>query len=51
MTNILFGRNENLVQNQLYALKKLNIYKTNSQNVSHRSSSSAGKREREIKSP
>jgi hypothetical protein len=39
----------NLGQNQLFALKKLIIYKTNSLNLTNRSN--AEKREREIKSP
>jgi hypothetical protein len=40
----------NFVQNQLFALKKLNIYKTNCLNLSNHTSSSA-EREHEIKSP
>jgi hypothetical protein len=38
----------NLVQNQLFALKKLNIYKTTSQQLHQQQ---CRKREREIKSP
>jgi hypothetical protein len=42
----------NLVQNQLFALKKLNIYKRNCLNLSnHTSMQQCRKREREIKSP
>jgi hypothetical protein len=36
---------------QLFELKKLNIYKTNVQNLSNRNSSSAEKRECKIRSP
>jgi hypothetical protein len=42
----------NLVQNQLFALTKLNIYKTNCLNLSNRTTpSQCRKREREIKGP
>jgi hypothetical protein len=42
----------NLVQNQLFALTKLNIYKTNCLNISnHSSMHHCRKRERKIKSP
>jgi hypothetical protein len=40
---LLFWRNENLVQNQLFALTRLNIYKINCLNLSNGTSSSAEK--------
>jgi hypothetical protein len=42
-TTIIFERNENLVQNQLFGADKTPYLKTNVQHLSNRSSSSAEK--------
>jgi hypothetical protein len=41
---IIFGRNENLVHNHFFAAHETQYFETNSQNLSHHSSSSSAEK-------